>query len=302
MRPAAARRRAGRGVRLPGPPTSPADEALTTFCRSALLKRRDDRAARHRMLRQWVQRQGAGMALSTWLSLWDDLQFDCGREGLFVDAVSPSYKGYRYPAEVIAHCVWLYHRFPLSFREAGELMPARGAIVSCETIAQWCAKFGPAYARALRASPAPGRGQVAPGQGLRDDQRRGAPPVAGSRPGRQRPGHPDPKQAGREGRQAVPAQADEQAVPHAAGPGHRQATQLRRRPPRDDPPGGTPPIEAPEQPGGELPPAHPAARTRDEGLPLTRRGSAVPLGLQRDLAALPTPAATASPHRNTAAR
>jgi transposase-like protein len=47
-----------------------------------------------------------------------------------VDAVSPSYKGYRYPAEVIAHCVWLYHRFPLSFREAGELMLARGAIVS----------------------------------------------------------------------------------------------------------------------------------------------------------------------------
>jgi len=28
-----------------------------------------------------------------------------------------SYKGHRYPAEIIAHCVWLYHRFPLSFRE-----------------------------------------------------------------------------------------------------------------------------------------------------------------------------------------
>ena len=24
-----------------------------------------------------------------------------------------SYKGHRYPAEIIAHCVWLYHRFPL---------------------------------------------------------------------------------------------------------------------------------------------------------------------------------------------
>ena len=89
-------------------------------------------------------------ALSTWLSLWDDLRVDCGREGLFVDAVSPSYKGYRYPAEVIAHCVWLYHRFPLSFREVEELMLARGAIVSYETIRQWCAKFGPTYARALR--------------------------------------------------------------------------------------------------------------------------------------------------------
>ena len=28
-----------------------------------------------------------------------------------------SYKGHRYPAEIIAHCVWLYHRFPLSFRQ-----------------------------------------------------------------------------------------------------------------------------------------------------------------------------------------
>ena len=59
-------------------------------------------------------------------------------------------RGCRYPAEVIAQCVWLYHRFPLSFREVEELMLARGAIVSYETIRQWCAKFGPTYARALR--------------------------------------------------------------------------------------------------------------------------------------------------------
>lgn len=32
----------------------------------------------------------------------------------------PSYKGHRYPVEVIAHCVWLYHRFPLSYREVEE--------------------------------------------------------------------------------------------------------------------------------------------------------------------------------------
>ena len=29
----------------------------------------------------------------------------------------PSYKGFRFPAEIIGHCVWLYYRFPLSFRE-----------------------------------------------------------------------------------------------------------------------------------------------------------------------------------------
>lgn len=64
--------------------------------------------------------------------------------------MAPSYKGYRFPAEVIAHCVWLYHRFPLSFREVEELMLARGVVVSYETIRQWCATFGPDYARELR--------------------------------------------------------------------------------------------------------------------------------------------------------
>ena len=64
---------------------------------------------------------------------------------MFVDAVPPSYKGFRYPGEVIAHCVWLYHRFPLSFREVEELMLERGVTVSYETVRQWCAKFGQAY-------------------------------------------------------------------------------------------------------------------------------------------------------------
>jgi putative transposase len=46
--------------------------------------------------------------------------------------------------------VWLYHRFPLSFREVEELMLQRGVIVSYETIRRWCAKFGQAYANGLR--------------------------------------------------------------------------------------------------------------------------------------------------------
>ncbi|MFI2257896.1 IS6 family transposase [Streptomyces tubercidicus] len=67
------------------------------------------------------------------------------------------YESFRYPAEIIAHCVWLYHRFPLSFREVEELMLARGVIVSHGTIRQWCAKFGPDYARARRRRrPRPG--------------------------------------------------------------------------------------------------------------------------------------------------
>jgi hypothetical protein len=29
---------------------------------------------------------------------------------------SPSYKGHRYPVEIISHCVWLYFRWQLSRR------------------------------------------------------------------------------------------------------------------------------------------------------------------------------------------
>ncbi|MFI2511288.1 IS6 family transposase [Streptomyces sp. NPDC018972] len=52
--------------------------------------------------------------------------------------------------EIIAHCVWLCFRFPLSFREVEELMLERGVFVSHETVRRWCAKFGQAYADALR--------------------------------------------------------------------------------------------------------------------------------------------------------
>jgi transposase-like protein len=34
----------------------------------------------------------------------------------------PSYAGYRFPAEVISHAVWLYFRFPLSLRMVDELV------------------------------------------------------------------------------------------------------------------------------------------------------------------------------------
>ena len=74
-----------------------------------------------------------------------------------MDSVPPSYKGHRYPVEIISHCVRLYFRFPLSFREVEELMLERGVIVSYETIRRWCLKFGQAYANALRRRrPRPG--------------------------------------------------------------------------------------------------------------------------------------------------
>jgi len=44
--------------------------------------------------------------------------------------VAPSYAGYRFPAEIISHAVWLYFRFPLSLRMVDELLAARG-IIGC---------------------------------------------------------------------------------------------------------------------------------------------------------------------------
>jgi hypothetical protein len=67
-----------------------------------------------------------------------------------VGTEKPSYKGFRFPAEIISHCVGLYHRFPLSLREVEEMMLQRGVTVSHESIRQWCATFGQTYANGLR--------------------------------------------------------------------------------------------------------------------------------------------------------
>src|SRR5215203_3683569 len=71
-------------------------------------------------------------------------------------AKSP-YAGYRFPAEVIGHAVWLYFRFPLSLRMVDEILAARGIIVSHETVRQWARKFGQAFANQIRRRlPGPG--------------------------------------------------------------------------------------------------------------------------------------------------
>ena len=61
----------------------------------------------------------------------------------------PSYRGYRYPVEIISHAVWLYFRFHLSLRDVEELLAERGVTVTYESIRAWCAKFGPRYAAGL---------------------------------------------------------------------------------------------------------------------------------------------------------
>ena len=63
---------------------------------------------------------------------------------------SALYHRHRYPAEIIAEAVWLYFRFPLSFRMVQDMLAYRGIFVTHKTLHEWAGKFGRAYARNIR--------------------------------------------------------------------------------------------------------------------------------------------------------
>ena len=68
-------------------------------------------------------------------------------------AASSLYTGFRFPAEVVSHAVWVYFRFPLSLRMVEEMLAARGIVVSHETVRQWALKFGQEFANRIRRRP-----------------------------------------------------------------------------------------------------------------------------------------------------
>jgi putative transposase len=63
---------------------------------------------------------------------------------------TPSYTGYRFPAEVISYAVYLYFRFPLSLRMVEEMLAVRGINVSHETVRQWGPTLGREIANGIR--------------------------------------------------------------------------------------------------------------------------------------------------------
>jgi putative transposase len=72
-------------------------------------------------------------------------------------SAASSYHRHRFPPEIISHCVWLYFRFALGFRDVEEMLAMRGLFLSYETIRYLCLKFGQTYANDLRQrSPRPG--------------------------------------------------------------------------------------------------------------------------------------------------
>jgi putative transposase len=67
------------------------------------------------------------------------------------------YRGFRFPAEVIQHAVWLCHCFSLSLRDVELILAARGVAVSYESIREWGQRFGRLFANSLkRRRPRPG--------------------------------------------------------------------------------------------------------------------------------------------------
>jgi len=61
-----------------------------------------------------------------------------------------SYSRHRFPSAVIHRSVWLYFRFPLSYRDVEEMLAERGSNVSYETIRRWILKFDSAITANVR--------------------------------------------------------------------------------------------------------------------------------------------------------
>ena len=57
---------------------------------------------------------------------------------------------HRFAMTIVQHAVWLYHRFPLSYRDVQELLHQRGIQVSHETLREWSLKFSTLFAEDLR--------------------------------------------------------------------------------------------------------------------------------------------------------
>jgi len=60
------------------------------------------------------------------------------------------YRRHRFSAEIIVEAVWLYSRFPLSFRMVEDILAYRGILVTHKTVREWAQKCGRNYANNIR--------------------------------------------------------------------------------------------------------------------------------------------------------
>lgn len=62
----------------------------------------------------------------------------------------PRLKGYRFPREVVAYAVRVYHRFALSTADVEDLLAELGVTVSRETVRKWVNRFGRHFADCIK--------------------------------------------------------------------------------------------------------------------------------------------------------
>ena len=61
--------------------------------------------------------------------------------------VHRSYRGFRFPPEIISHSVWLYHRFCLSFRDVQPCQARRGTAIAAATNRSRIESYDPSHER-----------------------------------------------------------------------------------------------------------------------------------------------------------
>src|SRR5262244_391195 len=122
-------------------------------------------------------------------------------------AARARYAGYRFPAEVISHAVWLYFRFPLGLRMVEELLAARGIIGQPRNGAAMGAQIWPAVRQPDPSSASARRRQMASRRGRAQDRRCEALVVARRGPDRDRARCPRPTPPRQASGQAVVTQA-----------------------------------------------------------------------------------------------
>ena len=210
----------------------------------------------------------------------------------------PSYRGYRFPSEIISHAVWLYYRFGLSFRDVEDLLAERGSTVTYEAIRLWCRTFGLNYARRLRRR----RGRQGDTWYLDElfvkIQGAAAVSVACRGRGRRRPRHSRAVAAQSAGGHTVLPEAVETPRPRASPADHRQAAQLLGGAPYRDA------VRDPQYPAvrkqsrGSLASINPPAGAADAQVQVGRPSATVRLGARRRPESLPgrtSPAPGSSP-------
>lgn len=137
-------------------------------------------------------------------------------------ARDPLYGRHRFPAEIIAHAVWLYFRFPLSLRMVEDMLAARGIIVTHQTVRSCAEKFGRHSAQEINISRLPGR-QMASRRMCRGYQWQEAVALACRRSGRLRPRSAGTKPPKCQGGKASDAQVAESSRADTTDHDHRQA-------------------------------------------------------------------------------